>query len=256
MSPSLSHTDPEKDREKKKLSARRRRALAPKHALEAELKANRDRNKAKRDAARPVAVAVEDMLKDAARVGPADPKDDSGPDKVWTGTRVITDDGDMEAVDLASADDYGLGLPSSEDGPGGPVSRTRVTLEVGQLGKGYDYNPENTFGEPWWWNGRLADSQHYSPAELRWVSYCLGGRRRDTTISEGKAMERRGLEIAATLFSAPPDARLVAEWLRDGWTRVPSRSVKGFTPRRVQAAMRWLLNAGLLEKIGESYLIR
>lgn len=274
-------------REAKRRSARKRRALASSEARNAERESNRERNRAARTAIavskRPPPGLTDDELNEwylraVSKLGPREdgPRAGSqilGGERVTTGTRsLVADDwaakSTIEHVDISAAAIY------DPDATGGPYP--------GQLGKGYDYNPANTFGRPWWWvddrdamflhhfglGPRVVDPRfgephwwqdtkpNYDQEERRWIRYCLGFCNRNASMDEGKSMEARGLEIATTLRSQIRDVQWVAGWLRDGWRRVPRRSTRYVTPQRVDAAIRRLQDLGLVRQFDGIFIVR
>jgi hypothetical protein len=241
-----------KAREAKRLSARRRRRDPG--VREAEGEANRKRNQAKRDGARPKPVTDADFLKDAARFGPANeaPLDQSSLKGVSVGFWLK---GKSQRISISETDEHPAAVG------------TIGTLESIVLGKGYDYNPENTFGEPLWWlrgyrhHGmpiwwKVETDPDYRGDERRWVLYCLSFRRRNWGPNDGRAAETRGIEIAATLNGETRDVRWVAGWLRDGKSHVPPRSATQMTKERVESAKRRLKALGLLKQIGNTVRIQ
>ena len=142
------------------------------------------------------------------------------------------------------------------------ISEHAVGQQPGQLGRGYDYNPENTFGRPFW----LGDdglrsvfkgaTQRFSPDERRWVHYCLGFANRGSDVKEGEHLEERGLEIATILANEARDVQWVAGWLRDGWDHVPATAKARITRQRTERALGRLKTLGLLFKLGRRTLIR
>ncbi len=226
--------------------------LASPDTQQAEREANRDRNRAKRNAARPRPVTEKEWLHEAARFGPAK---EAPLREVRTGYRRRTEAG-VRSIDVASSDEHEFTKHS-----------TISPLADLVLGKGYDYNPENTFGEPYWWHRgyrhhgvpywwEVGTAPRYNAYERRWVLYSLSFRQRNWSASQGKVAEARGLEIATTLARESQDVRWVAGWLRDGKSHVPPRSAKRITRERVRVAMRRLQKLGLLKKIGDELRIQ
>jgi hypothetical protein len=215
-------------------------------------------------------------LKEASRFGP---QLDGPLKKVRTGYMRRTEEG-VHSIDIAKSDEHTFTKRSS-------ISPLADIV----LGKGSAYNPANTFGEPYWWQddslavqfggvprrvkGKVVLGEpkppfqfgapawwlndpraNYRGEERRWVLYSLGFRRRSWSEQQGRAAEARGIEIAANLSSESQDVRRVAAWLRDGWTRVPPRSVRHITRERVEVAMLRLKDLGLLRKIGKAFRIQ
>lgn len=214
---------------------RKSRALQPKAKREDERAANRERNRRKRVAGRPRPVTNQDFLKEAARFGPAEDGPKSKP-QILGGQPVAN---------------------------GGLVPRA---AERGQLGKGWDYNRAN-IGPPRWWldaeeawraDDRMiwhAIKPSYSNDERRWVRYFYGFAQRKDNTDVGQRLERRGLEVATQLGQESRDVQWVANWLRDGWNKVPPRIAKRFSDERVQVAMRRLQALGMLIQRGRWLIV-
>jgi hypothetical protein len=162
-----------------------------------------------------------EMLKDALRFGPARdaPLDQSSLKGIkvgaWTSGRRIS---------ISEIDEQAAALSSDRLRPGiGTLSEIVIS------GRGVDYNAENTFGDPYWWNSDFGmpewwreDGGIYGPRTTlkgetrRWALFCFRFRERKWSHPQGRAAERRGVEIAAALRAESEDVRRMAECLRDG----------------------------------------
>jgi hypothetical protein len=206
-----------------------------------------------------------ELLKDALRFGAATDGEFIETQKLG-GQRVLRgkdkDISDQQAIGVAVMDARG--------------KRRRRVRKAELLGRGFTYNPTNTFGEPYWWGWLFrhpdldpesaffigepswwADANpRYSEQERRWVLYCLKFRNRNWSEVEGRKAEARGLEIATILSCERRDVQWVASWLRDGWEVVPPRSKRRITAAQVESAKRRLKALGLLKQIGEKVRIQ
>lgn len=196
----MPYKDPEQRKAVKRASARKRRASPLTQFKERE--ANRRRMAAGREQARPVPQTPAEMLKDAERFGPAE-------------------DGQLDNVITGVMDEYRTGI--------GTLAETAIS------GRGFDYNPERTFGEPYWWHPdfNMPDWWHEDGIplrgeSLRWARFCLRFRDQNWSKEQGRAAEAKGAEIAAVLRTEPADVRKLAECLRDGrptdWLTPPAET--------------------------------